>query len=143
MFNKILVPIDFSSEGEPLPILQIARNFAANYSSKLVLLHVLPSIPGYVEAHLPNDLHKKRIAEVKENLQAYARTNELPDETEIAVSIGHPAQAILDCAGNHNIEAILIAAHDPGLADYLLGSTSARVVRHAHCSVFIIRNLTD
>ena len=36
---------------------------------------------------------------------------------------------------------IVIASHDPGLADYLLGSVAARVVRHAHCSVLVTRNL--
>ena len=35
---------------------------------------------------------------------------------------------------------IVIASHDPGLADYLLGSTAGRVVRHAHCSVLVVRN---
>ena len=36
---------------------------------------------------------------------------------------------------------IVIASHDPGLVDYLLGSVAARVVRHAHCSVLVTRKL--
>ena len=32
-----------------------------------------------------------------------------------------------------------IASHQPGLQDYFLGSTAAKVVRHATCSVLVMR----
>jgi len=31
-------------------------------------------------------------------------------------------------------------ASKPGLANYFIGSSAERVVRHAGCSVFVIRN---
>ena len=36
-------------------------------------------------------------------------------------------------------DAIVIASHRPDLSDYLLGSTAARVVRHAQCTVLVLR----
>ena len=36
-------------------------------------------------------------------------------------------------------DCVVIASHRPGLQDYLLGSTAARVVRHAACSVHVLR----
>ncbi len=34
---------------------------------------------------------------------------------------------------------IIVASHKPNVGDYLLGTTAARVVRHATCSVFVVR----
>ena len=53
---------------------------------------------------------------------------------------GAPASTILDVAGELSVDMIVIGSHDPGLADYFLGSVAARVVRHAHCSVLVVRD---
>ncbi len=37
------------------------------------------------------------------------------------------------------IFCIIVASHKPNVGDYLLGTTAARVVRHAACSVFVVR----
>jgi nucleotide-binding universal stress UspA family protein len=34
---------------------------------------------------------------------------------------------------------IIIGSHSPSMQDYLLGPNAARVVRHANCSVLVIR----
>jgi len=44
-------------------------------------------------------------------------------------------QAAEDCDAN----LIMIASHKPGLRDYFIGSTAARVIRHAQCSVLVER----
>ena len=33
----------------------------------------------------------------------------------------------------------MIASHKPGFSDYFIGSTAARIVRHAQCSVLVTR----
>jgi nucleotide-binding universal stress UspA family protein len=33
----------------------------------------------------------------------------------------------------------VIASHRPGMADLLIGSTAAQVVRHAPCAVHVLR----
>jgi nucleotide-binding universal stress UspA family protein len=35
---------------------------------------------------------------------------------------------------------IVLASHRPELKDYLLGPNAARVVRHAKCSVLVVRD---
>jgi len=42
-------------------------------------------------------------------------------------------------AQEKGVDLIIIASHRPGLQDYFLGSTAAKVVRHAKCSVLVIR----
>ena len=46
---------------------------------------------------------------------------------------------ILEWAESNKVDCIIINSHKPGLQDYFLGSTAARVVRHAQCSVHVIR----
>ncbi|WP_371932559.1 universal stress protein [Pararhizobium sp. IMCC21322] len=46
---------------------------------------------------------------------------------------------MVEYAESNGVDCIIIASHRPGLQDYFLGSTAARVVRHAHCAVHVIR----
>ena len=46
---------------------------------------------------------------------------------------------ILDAAADLDVDLIIIGAHRPSLKDYLLGTNAARVVRHANCSVLVMR----
>jgi len=53
--------------------------------------------------------------------------------------VGHAGRTIVDYATETGIDCIVIGSHKPGLNDYFLGSTSARVVRHAPCAVHVLR----
>ena len=48
-------------------------------------------------------------------------------------------EAILNIARKTGADLIVVAAHRPELKDYLLGPNAARVVRHANCSVLVVR----
>lgn len=53
---------------------------------------------------------------------------------------GHVARSLVDYATEIGADCIVMGSHEPGLADYLLGSTAARVVRHAPCAVHVFRS---
>lgn len=53
---------------------------------------------------------------------------------------GHAYRSIVDFATENDYECIVIGSHKPGLSDYLIGSTAARVVRHAPCAVHVHRD---
>ena len=62
---------------------------------------------------------------------------DVPDPT-----IGHTGRVydqIITAANKLGVDAIVMASHTPELSDYLLGPNSARVVRHAKQSVFVVR----
>ena len=42
-------------------------------------------------------------------------------------------------ADETNADLIVMASHRPELKDFLLGPNAARVVRHANCSVLVVR----
>ena len=59
----------------------------------------------------------------------------------MARDVGHGTvyEEILHAAKRIDADLIVMAAHRPGQADYLLGPNAARVVRHAECSVLVVR----
>ena len=52
---------------------------------------------------------------------------------------GHSGRTITDHARKIGADCIIVGSHKPGLSDFLLGSTAARVVRHAPCAVHVLR----
>ena len=48
-------------------------------------------------------------------------------------------KTILEVADETHADLIIVASHQPDVQDYFLGSTAAKVVRHARCSVLVLR----
>jgi nucleotide-binding universal stress UspA family protein len=60
-------------------------------------------------------------------------------ETDCAVAVGSPWQAICDAARHREVDLIVIGSHGYSGIDKLLGTTAAKVVNHAPCSVLVVR----
>lgn len=140
MIGKILVPLPVDSAKSGSEAVAMAADFAKAHGSKIVLLHVNEVMPGYVSAHLPGDFAKKALDASRADLAATAREHGIEASCETVVRDGNPAAEILDFANEAGIDMIVMSSHDPGIADYLLGLVAARVVRHAHCSVLVVRH---
>lgn len=136
MFKTILVPVDIGHAEKSNNVINMA---AANGTddAQIILLNVVEDIPNWVAVELPAGFQQKSLKTAKEELSAIAQSSDI--KTEIDVRVGHPYQTILDVAKETGSELIIIASHQPGLQDYLLGSTAAKVVRHAKCSVLVVR----
>jgi len=94
-------------------------------------------IPTYVAVELPGGAIDKAREALRADLRKIAQDEGI--EAEIEVRKGQAATAINSIAKEKNANVIIIASHKPEFADYFLGSTAAKVVRHAPCSVFVIR----
>jgi nucleotide-binding universal stress UspA family protein len=134
MYKTILVPIDLSHPEQGSKTLGIARQIGGE-GSRVVALSVNPDVPAFVAAELPEGLLEKNLSTSRAELEV------LSDRAaaEAKIRSGHPSTKILECAEEIGADLIVIASHRPGLLDYFLGSTAARVVRHASCSVFVDR----
>ena len=60
-------------------------------------------------------------------------------EADVQIRGGRPHHAVVEFADEVGADLILIGSHDPGIRDYLMGSTASGVVRHAKCSVWVVR----
>ena len=141
MFKKILVPIDIGATGAVGPSLNVARSLAQMPDAKVVLFHVMTPVPDLVAPHMPSGAREKAKSDAVAALKAFAADHGIDDRAETIVREGLPYRGIIDLASEIGADLIVVASHDPGMADFLLGTVAARVVRHAHCSVFVTRKL--
>lgn len=135
MYDNILVPVSFETDRNARMALDVARSFC-NDGGTITLLHVIEHLPEYATEYLPKDHFKQARELVLEEMSALA---EGVGNARAVVVEGHSARTILDYAEEARADCIVIASHRPGMQDYFLGSTAARVVRHAKCSVHVIR----
>lgn len=61
------------------------------------------------------------------------------EDVTVEIDHGHPTRAILHRASEQGHDCIVIPSAHSGWGSYFIGSTASGVVRHAHCSVLVIR----
>lgn len=136
MYKNILVPIDLAHVREGKKTLEIARANLEEGGS-VTLLNVVEDIPKWAAAQLPKGTIKRSMKKAKEQLKAMCE--KCGGMADFEVRAGHTYRVILEVAQEKNAELIIIASNRPGFREYYLGSTAAKVVRHAACSVHVIR----
>ncbi|PRY23803.1 nucleotide-binding universal stress UspA family protein [Aliiruegeria haliotis] len=135
MYSNILVPVSFEADRNARESMEIAQAIRAE-GGKITLLHVMEHLPQYATEYLPADHLDKARDDITGGLAALA---EGVGNAEVVVVEGHSARTILDYADEVKADCIIIASHRPGMQDFFLGSTAARVVRHARCAVHVVR----
>jgi len=135
MYENILVPIALDHGPNTAKALEVAQKLVSD-GGKITVLHVLEDIPAYVSQYLPEGQLSKNAKEAEASLKTEAVS--VPG-AETKVVTGHSGTTITEYADGHGCDLIVIASHRPGLQDFFLGSTAARVVRHAPCGVHVIR----
>ena len=135
MYKKLLVPILLDKDHDTATSYEVAKAIADS-GAQFHVIHVMETIPAYATAQIPQEVLDHTREEAMLEMKASAQA--LPD-AEIHLVSGHAGQAILSYAEENGCDCIVIASHRPGMEDFFLGSTAARVVRHAKCSVHVIR----
>ena len=93
----------------------VGQFFPPGYEAK-AHAHVAAALDTFVDAHVGEGVAVQRI-----------------------VAAGKIYQQILRVADEIKADLIVMGSHHPELSDYLLGPNAARVVRHADCSVMVVR----
>lgn len=135
MYKHILVPVAFETGRDTMKSIEIGESLV-DPDGTIIALHVVEEVPSYVAQYLPEGQMESNIKEIEDIL-----AERLGGHERIAVKVieGHAGHSIVDYATEHKVDCIVIASHRPGLQDLFLGSTAARVVRHAPCSVHVVR----
>jgi len=136
MYKSILLPIDLSEMERGKMMIEVSQKLAAE-DTRIRLLNVVADIPAYVAAQLPDEVIKTAMRTARETLEALITAAGIKADAE--VRSGNPGPTILTSADECGADLIIVGSHKPGLQDYFLGSTAARVVRHAQCSVLVMR----
>lgn len=138
MYSNILVPIDLAHGDIGEHILKLARHVGGP-DAKITVLTVMDDIPAFIAAQIPDEVVATHHADVRDSLAALVDAAE--GTAMITIRKGSPGTVILDEAKKIGADAIFLGSHRPDYSDYLIGSTAARVVRHAQCSVVVDRSM--
>ncbi len=135
MYQNILVPLLFG-EDHPADMSLTAAQKLAGEGAKITLIHVIEEVPAYVTAYIPDNQMSAVVDDAHAALAKIA--DALPGATATVIR-GHASRSLLEFAEANGVDCIIVNSHKPGLQDYLLGGTAARLVRHAQCAVHVIR----
>jgi universal stress protein F len=135
MYSNILVPIALDNEDDrTAQALDIAKSLSAE-GATITLLHVVEAMPSYAISYISDDILSATRKGIETEL---ARLAAEIGANSVVIS-GHSGRSILDYAEEQGSDLIVIASHRPGMQTLLLGSTATHVVRHAICSVHVLR----
>ncbi len=135
MYQKILVPMALD-HGVSKGTLEIAKALTGG-TGEIIALHVYEAPQGSVQAYVDDQAKQEGLARARAELQV--KTEHL-NGVQAEMVVGHTYRSIIDYASEHSVDCIVMGSHKPGFSDFLLGSTAARVVRHAPCAVHVYRS---
>lgn len=134
MYKKIIVSLSLN-HGIGDRAIDAARKLK-DEGGEIIAVHAIEPVQDSVKAYLPDDV----IADAQKRAET-----ELADrigsagDIEAVLLQGHSGRAITDYAAKVGADCIIVGSHKPGLSDHFLGSTASRIVRHAPCSVHVLR----
>jgi nucleotide-binding universal stress UspA family protein len=140
MTRKILLPVDL---GDPAswqkPLTEALSMLGADGE-----MHVVSVLPDFgmaqVGTFFAKDYERDAIKAFGAALADWTQTH-VPEGVAVHPHVLHGTiyDEILRAAQKLAVDVIVMAAHRPVLKDYLLGPNAARIVRHASCSVYVVR----
>ena len=141
MFNKILVPIDLSTEDTTKKLCVAANDMAEKYGSEVRLMTVVPDYgTSLVASYFPEGAQDKLKAEVKLKLETLADSF-FSTPVKIHLTQGKRRQAILKEIDDYKPDLVMMGCRrkKSRLDQRLLGATGTAVTDRASCSVMVIR----
>ena len=148
--TNYLVAIDLAEEDTAAHIVGAAVQMATGVDgARVYLMTVVPGVVSGIDARYavrgemrgsaeyPLEEWKDRASDELDEIAS----NLIPEglRAGTVVRSGTVYREIVLAAKDLDIGQIVMGAHDPSLADFLLGPNSARVARHAGCTVTVVR----
>lgn len=141
MFKKILVPVDPNEMEFAKPAVAAAADLAAQGDGEVLLVGVMPVMNGYVSEFLPTDFEAGFEKETEARIRAIGTEAGLKDgRFSVKLRSGSVYHEVIDEAKESAVDVIVVTSHRPQMSTYLLGSNAAKIVRHATCSVLVLRD---
>jgi universal stress protein F len=140
MFGNILVAIDLAEMNVAKPAIDQAVALAEQSGGKLRLVNVQTLLPATFMDYVPADFDQEMKDNAEASLRKLAEEIPLPKErVSQVVRVGGVYPEILAEADDCGADLIVVGSHRPAMSTYLLGSNAKTVVRHAKCSVLVVR----
>ena len=140
MFRSIVVPVDLAELDIARHAVETAVAFAKQTNGRVTLVNVVPIMPVMMLDTVPVSYETEVADKSKSALAELARSLDAPRrEVDSIVRIGGVYHEILEVADEKGADLVVVGSHRPAMATYLLGSNATAIVRHATCSVLVVR----
>jgi nucleotide-binding universal stress UspA family protein len=140
MFKTILLPIDIAEPEAAAPAIERATALAQASGGTIRLIYARPIFPETWMEFVPPHFDEAQRASADAKISEIAARIPLPEErVSSIVRMGSVRQQVLREAERIGADLIVVGSHRPAASTYLLGSNAATVVRHALCSVLVVR----
>ena len=141
MFNNVLISIDLTEPGSWARALPVAVQICKDWSARLHVVTVATEVNVQVASFFPEDANERLLEQTAADLRCWIGEH-VPAGIEVHQIVGQGSihREIIAAAEKADADLIVMASHKPAARDYLLGANAAHVVRHAACSVMVVRN---
>lgn len=140
MFHRIILAIDLADAATSPKALEQAVELANQSGGLVRLVNVQPLLPATFMEYVPADFDEEQEKRAQSALADIAAKITLPKERVSAVVLsGGIYHELLREAAEWRADLIVVGSHRPVMSNYLLGSNAKTIVRHAQCSVLVVR----
>lgn len=140
MYRNILVPIDLSEPSSWQKALPVAIEMSRTFGAQIHVMTVVRDLDAIWRSQYSLSIYESMISEAETRL-ASTIADSIPQDLAVKRSVGHGSiyAEVLRTARESGADLIIMASHRPQMKDFLIGANAARVVRHARCSVLVVR----
>jgi nucleotide-binding universal stress UspA family protein len=140
VYQRIILAVDLADSVPTPKGFAQAVELAKLGSGQLRLVNVQPVIPATFMEYVPMDFDVEQMKRAQGSLNAILAGVDLPPERKSAAArAGGIYHELLQEASEWGADLIIAGSHRPVMSDYLLGSNATTIVRHAQCSVLVVR----
>jgi nucleotide-binding universal stress UspA family protein len=142
VYKDILLTVDLAHLDDEMRAVDFVVEYARAFGSTLHILTVVPDFGlSIVGGYFPADHEKTSVAKANAELQAFTK-RVIPADIRHRHIVDHGVvyRIILHYARQTKCDLVVMSSgRKVDLDDFLLGPNAARVVRHAKCSVLVVR----
>lgn len=140
LYSSILISIDLEEPSSWERAVPVGLALAESFGAKLTLCTVVSDRVAIQDGAQWSGLsYRALIDRAKARLALLAKELRGESRMEVQVGLGGICGGILDIAEEVGADLIVLASHRPAMKDWLIGANASRVVRHARCSVLVVR----
>lgn len=140
MFKSIIVPVDTREPSSWAKALPAAISLAKANGALLTVATVIPNVKAMVQAEWSVIAFQDMVETAHAQLGSII--GEFPEAADATTEVGSGSiwRGIIEIAKRAEADLIVLASHRPAMKDYLIGANAVNVVRHAPCSVLVVRD---
>ncbi|MEK8091593.1 universal stress protein [Methylocystis sp. IM3] len=140
MFSKILVPLDLSEPQMSNYAVRYAEALAKAFDADIRLVNVQSLVPLPFLDYVPEDFDESVRRGLEDELASIAADiDRAPERISTSLLFGPVYQKVLSEAESWGSDVVLLCSHRPEMERFLIGSNASAIVRHANCSVIVLR----